>query len=222
MSPLLTSRRRVVALFAVVTCVAAVAVPQAASASADHSKVTLFPSNALTVRDPFQVTGRRVALPLPNCTTNPTDCNTDRQLNKLDGFDIDPRIAMTFAHAVDAATVAADTTLTQLGVHHAQPIGVDRVVYDSSTNTVYAHPSSQLASDATYLLKVKGAGVPSASTTFTTESATIGLENMRAQLDSGLAYALAGIAPGARGLHIDANVPAAGTTLTYAQDEGTV
>ena len=129
---------------------------------------------------------------------------------------------MTFAHAVDAATVAADTTLTQLGVHHAQPIGVDRVVYDPSTNTVYAHPSSQLASDATYLLKVKGAGVPGASTTFTTESATIGLLNMRAQLDSGLAYALAGIAPGARGLHIDANVPAAGTTLTYTQDEGSV
>ncbi len=45
---------------------------------------------------------------------------------------------------------------------------------------------------------------------------------MRTQLDSGLAYLLAGIAPGARGLHIDADVPAAGTTLSYTADAGTV
>ncbi|HEY2791687.1 MAG TPA: Ig-like domain-containing protein [Micromonosporaceae bacterium] len=215
MSRLLTTRRAAVAL---AMCVAAIAVPQSAFASS--SKVTLFPSNAQTVRDPLQITGRRVALPLPNCTTNPTDCNTDRQLNKLDGFDIDPRISLTFAHAVDAARVAADTTITQLGHHTA--IGVNRVVYDSTTNTVYAHPVSQLAPDTTYELSVHGHGIPSASTTFTTESATVGLLNMRAQLDSGIAYALAGIAPNARGLRIDANVPAAGTTLSYTQDEGSV
>src|SRR5262249_44219761 len=42
------------------------------------------------------------------------------------------------------------------------------------------------------------------------------------QLDTGLAYAAAGISPSARGLHIDADVPSAGTTLSYTADQGTV
>jgi Big-like domain-containing protein len=224
MSRRLTTRRLLVGLCTTVMCVAAVALPTSASA-APHSHVTLFPSNTLTVRDPGQITGRRVHLPMPNCTTNPTDCNTITQLNKLDGFDIDPQIALTFDHAVDAATIAADTTLTQIGARHAQPIGLERVVYDPATNTVYGHPTAQLAPDTTYLLSLRGdrhGDIPSATTTFTTESATVGLLKMRQQLDSGLAYFLAGIAPGARGLHIDANVPAAGTTLSYTQDEGSV
>src|SRR5262249_10947861 len=81
----------------------------------------------------------------------------------------------------------------------------------------------QLASGARYELRLRGdngQGIPAAHTTFTTESATSGLLDMRAQLDSGAAYALAGIAPDARGLQIDANVPAAGTTLTYTRDLG--
>ena len=224
-----TSPRRVLAMCATAICVAAVALPATASASTvtaqhAHSTVTLFPSNDLTVRDFTQITGRRVALPLPDCGTHPTDCNTVRLLDKLDGFDLDPQIALTFDHSVDATAVAAATTVTRAGGFHSTSIGVDRVVYDSSTNTVYAHPSAQLAPDTTYLLRLRGDrhnGIPNATTTFTTESATTGLLRMRTQLDSGLAYALAGIAPDARGLQVDANVPAAGTTLTYTEDQGT-
>ena len=98
MSRPLTTRRVLAALGAATLCAAAIAVPTAASANGrDHAPaVTLFPSNTLTVRDPLQLTGRRVALPLPDCATAPTDCNTVKQLNQLDGFDIDPRISLTF------------------------------------------------------------------------------------------------------------------------------
>ncbi|HZD98051.1 MAG TPA: hypothetical protein VE132_07800, partial [Micromonosporaceae bacterium] len=139
--------------------------------------------------------------------------------------DIDPQLALSFAQAVDATAVAAHTTVTEVGHGHATPIGVDRVVWDATTNTVYAHPIDQLAPDTTYELRVRGdshADIPDASTTFTTESATTDLLDMREQLDSGAAYASAGIAPDARGLQIDADVPAAGTTLSYTRDLGTV
>jgi hypothetical protein len=211
-------------LSAVALAAAAVAVPTAAHASAPdhHASVTLFPSDRLTVRDARQLTGRRVALPLPDCTTHPTDCNTVRLLDQLDGFDIDPQLALTFDGDVDAAAVAAATTVTRSG-GHSPSIGVDRVVYDAATHTVYAHPTTQLAPGTTYELRLRrdrDAGIPSAETTFTTESATANLLHMRGQLDSGLAYVFAGIAPGARGLQIDADVPAAGTTLSYTADQG--
>src|SRR5215472_6749355 len=89
--------RRLAAVCA--TVLVSLAIPSAASAgpagAADPDQaphVALFPSNALTVRDFTQLTGRRMHLPMPDCATNPTDCNTVAELNQLDGFDIDPRI----------------------------------------------------------------------------------------------------------------------------------
>ncbi len=227
MSRPLATRRALAAVGAVALCVTAIALPSAASANGpEHGvAVTLFPTNALTVRDPLQLTGRRVALPMPDCAVRPTDCNTVQQLNQLDGFDIDPRLSLTFSASVDPAAIAAATMVTRVDTRHAAPIGVNRVVYDAATHTVYAHPVDQLAPDATYELRLRGghgSGIPDAETTFTTESATGPLLRIRQQLDSGLAYALAGIAPGARGLHIDADVPAAGTTLSYTADTGSI
>jgi hypothetical protein len=219
MSRLWTPRRAVAVLGTAVLCLMAIAVPADAANAGSH--VTLFPSDRLTVHDSGQITGRRVALPMPDCATHPTDCNTVKLLNQLDGFDIDPQLALAFDQAVDATAVAAATTVRSGG---GTAIGVDRVVYDATTHTVYAHPRAQLAPDTTYTLRLRGdrhAGIPDATTRFTTESATIGLLRMRLQLDTGLAYAFAGIAPHARGLQIDANVPAAGTTLSYTADLGT-
>jgi hypothetical protein len=191
------------------------------SASSDRRHVTLFPTDSLTVRDRSQLTGRRVNLPMADCTSNPSDCNTIRQLNQLDGFDIDPRLALTFDRSVDPSAVAAAVTLRRVDSERRW-IGVDRVVYDGAAHTVYAHPDAQLASGTTYELAVHGRGLPAARTTFTTESATSGLLDMRRQLDSGSAYRGAGIPFGARGLQIDADVPAAGTTLSYTEDHGAV
>jgi hypothetical protein len=224
MSRLSMARHPLAVLCAVALVVTAIAAPAAASGHGKpHSTVSLFPSDTFTVRDHSQLTGRRIALPLPNCTVSPTDCNTIRELNTLDGFDIDPQITLGFDHAVDAVAIAAATTVTPVRGHHSTPIGVDRVVYDPTTFTVSAHAIAQLTPDTTYELRLHSLpGIGGAETTFTTESATTPLLDLRAQLDSGAAYARAGIAPSARGLHIDANVPAAGTTLTYTEDEGTV
>ncbi|MGI8694774.1 MAG: hypothetical protein ACR2JK_18045 [Geodermatophilaceae bacterium] len=178
--------------------------------------VSLFPSDDLTVFDAGQRTGRRVALPLPDCATHPTDCNTVALLNQLDGFDLDPRLALRFDRPVDTARVAALVTIS--AVDSTWSTGVNRVVYDAATNTVFAHPVDQLAPGSRFQLRVGGS--KPAQTDFTTMSATDGLRDMRQQLDSGRAFAAAGIPPGARRLRVDATVPAAGTSLTYNADLG--
>src|SRR5262249_18090994 len=86
-------------------------------------------------------------------------------------------------------------------------------------------PVAQLAPDTRYLLLLHGTrqnGLPQAHSVFTTMSADNTLLRIRAQLDDGAAYRAAGIPAADRGLHIDANVPAAGTILTYTADQGTV
>lgn len=187
--------------------------------------VSLFPTNALTVRDRSQLTGRRVALPLPNCTARPTDCQDVRLLDQLDGFDLDPRLALRFSGPVDPAAVAAATSLTRVGGERGwsreRSIGVDRVVDDPTGTTVYAHPATQLAPSTTYRLSIAGrhgSGLPQSQTTFTTESAPSGLLSIRRQLDNGSAFRTAGVAPR---LSVDASFPAATTTgLTYTEDLG--
>ena len=191
---------------------------QAGPVPAAARAVAVFPSDTLTVRDRSQATGRRVALPKPACAAFPSRCETVDLLNQLDGFDLDPRIALRFDRAVDPAAVARATAVTR-GRYRT---GVTRVVYDAATHTVYAHPGRQLRPATTFLLQVRPSpGVPGASSTFTTMSATRGLTAMRAQLDSGVAFALAGIPASARGLRVEHVAPAAGTTVEYTADRGT-
>ena len=51
-----------------------------------------FPSDRWTVPDALQRTGLRVALPMPDCRTQASDCDEIRLLNDLDGFDLRPRM----------------------------------------------------------------------------------------------------------------------------------
>jgi hypothetical protein len=191
--------------------------PEPSSAPSPARALELFPTDALTVSDRAQATGRRIALPRPDCTTRRTDCAALTLLDQLDGFDLDPRIAVRFDRAVDPRAVAAATVVLGGG----RLTGVDRVVYDPATYTVFAHPVRQLDPGTAYRLAV----LPTdrtryATTTFTTLSATHGLDTMRRQLDSGLAYTVAGIPAPARGLRVERIVPAAGTTLEYTADAG--
>jgi hypothetical protein len=230
-------------LFTTASVVMSAAVSTAVAAPT-HTKVaravSVFPSNDLTVRDRTQLTGRRVNLPMPDCAARATDCNTVRLLNQLDGFDLDPRLALRFDTAVDAAAIAAATTVEQLGGSgDGASTGVDRVVYDATTNTVFAHPAHQLSPGTTYRIRVAnitdngnqgdnpgdsnnkgGHGNGAGQSTFTTESATVGLTDMVAQLDNGSAYQAAKIPTGSRGLQVDNAFPAAGTTLSYTSDLG--
>ena len=177
--------------------------------------VSIFPSDTLTVADPGQLTGRRVALPGQGCGA-PISCGLVAELNELDGFDLDPRIAVRFGGPVEPARIASRITVQS--ARGGWRTGVDRVVYDPATFTVYAHPAEQLAPGTTYRLRVQGGPANKAAhETFTTMSATDGLLDLRRQIDSGQAFRATGITPG---LRVDGVFPATGTTVAWLQDQG--
>ena len=205
-------------VLALTTTLAATAGP-ALAAPPDRAKagkpgvVSLFPTDALTVADPGQITGRRVALPTAGCGPAIT-CGLVQQLNQLDGFDLDPRLAVRFAGAVDPTAAARRITLRG---EDGSRTGVDRVVWDPATSTLYAHPAEQLAPSTTYRLRVQGGPAnKAASTVFTTMSATDGLLDLREQIEDGSAFA----GNAERGLKIDGVFPAATTRVVYQQDRG--
>ncbi|MGY1712339.1 Ig-like domain-containing protein [Geodermatophilus sp. SYSU D00758] len=200
---------------ALATALSVTATP-AAAGPPKAQPVSVFPTDTLTVPDPAQLTGRRIALPTADCGA-PIACGLVRQLNQLDGFDLDPRIAVHFSGPVDPARTAERISLQPLD--GGRPTGVDRVVWDPATNTLYAHPAEQLAPGTTYRLRVKpGRDNTALEDTFTTMSATDGLLDLRRQIDSGAAFAEVGI--DRPGLDVDGVFPVEGTTVTWAPDAG--
>lgn len=167
---------------------------------------TLFPSDRLTVADSGQLTGKRVRLPLPDCAARPSDCDDIRLLNQLDGFDLDPRVAISFGVDIDVGKVTRDTLYLQKG---EERIGLNRLVWSPARRTLYGQPERLLEEGATYRLVVTPAiSGRGASASFTTMSATDPLQRMRRQLDDGSAYDAAGIPGMSRGITIDAAFPA--------------
>lgn len=65
------------------------------------------PSDALTVTDPAQATGRRMALPLPDCEVEVSRCADVRLINTLDGFDVLPRVSVRLDRAPEGDLDAA-------------------------------------------------------------------------------------------------------------------
>jgi hypothetical protein len=180
---------------------AALTVPAAPSFAASAPRV-LFPTDRQTVRDARQVTGRRVKLPLTDCSKQRSGCDATRLANRLDGFDVDPRIAIRFDRKVNLRRAQAGITLRL--AKGGKRIGVDRLVWDSKTRTLYVHPAKQLQEAHTYRIDVSTriAG-RFAGARFTTMSTTATLRRMVAAIASGAAYSQAGIAPADRGLKID-------------------
>jgi len=192
----------------------------AGAAPARAAAPTLFPSDRLTVPDAAQLTGKRVNLPLPDCGARPSDCNDVRLLNELDGFDVDPRVAIGFGKPIDVARVTPETVYVQ-PTAGGERIGLARLVFSPARNTLYGQPAAQLREGTEYRLVVTPAvSGEGAETTFTTLSATAGLRQMREQLDSGKAYDDADIVPAARGLTFDGVFPAA-TTLRIQRFDDT-
>ena len=159
-----------------------------------NAPVTIFPSDSLTVADSQQATGKRVNLPLPpNCTANQSECDEITLVNQLDGFDLDPRLELGFAGPIDVARVN-DSTVYLEPVAGGPRIGINRLVWESSTNTLSGHPKAQLAGTTEYRITVTtGVNGQAGTATFTTMTATVGLDQMRAQLNDGSAYTDAGI-----------------------------
>lgn len=213
------SLRRVALAAVAVTCVAGLAVPATAgTADGKHPKgrlrvgsgnsptTTIFPNDKFTVPDASQVTGRRIALPMPTCTSaTSSNCDAVRLLNQLDGFDLQPVVTIPFSAAINVASVTPSTVWVQGPTGRA---GLFELVFDPATNTLQGTVDRQLAEDTRYEVVVSrgvrdATGRPlaaAASASFTTETASLGLDHIRRSLDSGAAYQQAKIAPADRGL----------------------
>jgi hypothetical protein len=187
----MTRRALLAALAGLVLAVpVAGALPPAAAAP---GALALFPSDRLTVRDDRQLTGRRVALPLPDCSARPSECAEVRLINSLDGFDLDPRVRIDFTRRVDVRRVTPATVYLQ-PTGGGERIGLNRLVLAGAT--LYGQPVRQLRTGTTYALVVT-AGVTGESgrTTFTTVSATARLERLAAAVRTGAAARAAGLSP---------------------------
>jgi hypothetical protein len=140
-----------------------------------------FPSDHWTVGDAAQVTGLRVHLPKPDCTTRPSDCQDIDVLNRLDGFNLQPRLSIPFTGAIDVSSVSSsDVFLVRLrgGDGGSQVIGINQIVWDPASHTLHAESDEFLEQDATYALVVTTA-VRDAS------GGPIGRGAFRKQLDFG-------------------------------------
>jgi hypothetical protein len=120
-----------------------------------------FPADRFTVRDARQNTRLRVNLPSPNCTTHPSDCLDVALLNQLDGFNTQLRISIPFDGAIDPGTVTSETVfLARVGNRseseddHAQVVGINQVVWDPATLTVFVNADQHLDQHTRYLLIV--------------------------------------------------------------------
>jgi Big-like domain-containing protein len=111
-----------------------------------------FPTNLLTAPDPDQLTGLRVDLPKPDCSTRPSDCADVELLNTLDGFNVDPRISIPFSGAIDLSTVSSDTVF--LADASGDRVGINKVVWEQAADTLHAEPDHSLRQDTTYVLVV--------------------------------------------------------------------
>lgn len=119
-----------------------------------------FPSNRFTVADATQNTGLRVNLPKPPCDVRPSDCADIDVLNTLDGFNLQPRLSIPFTGAIDPASVSsASVFLVSLGDTlggggDGKPIGINQVVWDPATNSLYAESDELLDQHTRYALIV--------------------------------------------------------------------
>jgi Bacterial virulence factor lipase N-terminal len=141
------------------------AVAAAASVHAQFDLALLqgspFPSNRFTVADSTQNTGLRVKLPKPDCVSRPSDCSDIDVLNELDGFNLQPRLSIPFDGPIDVGSVTSQSVfLVSLGstLPGEDPggsvVGINQVVWDTFTNTLYVEPDDQLEQHTRYVLVV--------------------------------------------------------------------
>jgi Bacterial virulence factor lipase N-terminal len=117
-----------------------------------------FPSDRFTIADPSQNTGRRVNLPIPDCAVRQSDCEDLVVINTLDGFHIEPRLSIPFDGPIDVTTVTSEAVfLVSLddgdgATDRHRVIGINQVVWDTFTNTLYVQTNELLDQHARYVL----------------------------------------------------------------------
>jgi len=136
---------------------------------------TLFPAdNGFTVMDSSQKTKLRVSLPVPalpngvecTATTRPSLClhiDNTKLLNRLDGFNTQPRISIPFTGPIDLRSVSNATVflikLCKLQSNGSCPIasskvGINQAVWDPDTNTLSAESDEYLDQASRYAIIV--------------------------------------------------------------------
>jgi len=120
-----------------------------------------FPTDRFTTPDPKQNTNQRINLPFPDCATHPSDCLDVALLNQLDGSNTQPRISIPFDGTIDPATVTSQTVFilrladtVNPAVFHQQTIGINQVVWDPATLTLFVQSDEHLDQHTSYLLVV--------------------------------------------------------------------
>jgi Big-like domain-containing protein len=141
--------------------VLASALAAAAGSAAAADVGSLFPSDRHTVLDLGQNTFRRVKLPRPDCSVRPSDCADIDVLNTLDGFNLQPRLTIPFDEPIDVGTVSSESVfLVSLGSTlpggpwPGHVVGINQVVWDSASLTLYAETDELLDQHTRYLFVV--------------------------------------------------------------------
>jgi hypothetical protein len=117
-----------------------------------------FPSDRFTVLDLTQKTLRRVNLPKPPCSVQPSDCANIDVVNTLDGFNLQPRISIPFDGPIDVSTVSSQTVFlvslgsTTGGGSFGHVVGINQIVWDPVTFTLHAESDELLDQHTRYLL----------------------------------------------------------------------
>jgi dienelactone hydrolase len=127
----------------------------AAAGAAGAAEVqSVLPSDRQTVPDPRQATGRRVALALPDCAADAAGCDEVRLLNELDGWSVNPRVAVRFSGPIDLASVTRSSAfiLPLSPDPLPSPIGLGQLVWDGGSRTLYARPERALLQARRYAL----------------------------------------------------------------------
>ena len=114
----------------------------------------LFPSDRQTVPDPRQSTGRRVALAMPDCGVDAAGCDETRLVNELDGWSVNPRVAIRFSGrvALDSVTKASAFILPLAPEPLASPIGLGQLVWDGRATRSTLAPERALLQARRYAL----------------------------------------------------------------------
>jgi hypothetical protein len=213
--------------FFFVSITGAAGVSAAATVAVKHGSSygsRIFPDNAFTVTDKTQLTGRRInfrqSIDYPNvggvvqraCTNADFSiCDAFAELNKLDGFDLEPRVLVPFTGSIDLASVNASNFFitTDQGAFFS---GLRQLTFDPATNTLSGISDAFLSENTSYRIRVTS-GIRDAVghhvnacggacvVRFTTRTATGALVRIRESMDlplsdSANAYVLAGF-PGA-------------------------
>jgi len=113
-----------------------------------------FPSDQFTTLDPTNITRRRVNLPQPDCGVQSTDCQDIGVLNRLDGFNVQPRLILSFDGPIDPLSVSSESLfLIQLSpTNPLRRIGINQIVWDPTRLVVAPEADELLDQHSEFLL----------------------------------------------------------------------